>query len=288
MNRRAILYLFSGLIVASLVLAVVFFVKRPEKLPAPPVPEGEKKTLVFKDVKYSGEKKGAIDWEIHAAVAKKSIDKPLVEMEGVKGLYKPKKGVNVSFSAEKSSLDTEKETGNVQDVEIIYNKEYTMRSRFFEFDFKKGVAGTTSPVTIKGPKVGLGGTGMTVNTKDEIVRLERDVNGSVETAKGKMRFQADRLIYRVKESLYVLDGHVRMHGTEMNVQCVTLYLYEKGGDLEKLVAQGKVVLTSKRITARGENAVYYFREDRMGPSGPGPAPGKETKPSVPLKVRTVR
>ena len=70
MNRRAILYLFSGLIAASLILAVVFFIKRPEKIPAPPVPEAEKKTLVFKDVKYSGEKKGAIDWEIQAEVAK--------------------------------------------------------------------------------------------------------------------------------------------------------------------------------------------------------------------------
>ena len=87
MRRRVALYVFSGLIVASILLAFYFFLKKPQPIEPPKLLEGEKRVFVFRDVKYSGEKGGAADWEIKADLARKYMDTPLVEMENVKGSY---------------------------------------------------------------------------------------------------------------------------------------------------------------------------------------------------------
>jgi lipopolysaccharide export system protein LptA len=273
MRRRVALYVFSGLVVASILLAFYFFLKKPQIIEPPKLLEGEKRVFVFRDVKYSGEKGGAADWEITADLARKYMDTPIVEMENVKGSYKPKPGTLVSFSGSKSSLDTETEKGRVDNIEIIYNNEYRMKSPLLNFDFKAGLASTNFPVEIKSAKLTLRGTGLTARAKDELLRIERNVNGSVETGKGGLRFEADRLTYRLKENLYELEGRVRMTGEQLTVTCDTLYLYGRENELERLEAKGKVRLVSKRVTARGENAVYYFKED-------GAAAGQPARPSL--------
>ena len=129
--------------------------------------------------------------------------------------------------------------GRVDNIEIIYNNEYRMRSSVLNFDFKAGLASTSSPVEIKSPKLTLRGTGLTARAKDELLRIERNVNGSVETGKGGLRFEADRLTYRLKENLYELEGRVRMTGEQLTVTCDTLYLYGTGERTRATGGQGQ-------------------------------------------------
>jgi LPS export ABC transporter protein LptC len=277
MNRRAALYVFSGLILASMLLAFYFVLKKPQIIEPPKILEAEKRVFVFRDVKYSGEKGGAADWEITADLARKYMDRPVVEMENVKGSYKPKPGTTVSFRGSKGSLDTETERGSVDNIEIVYNNDYRMKSSVLNFDFKAGVASTNAPVEIKSVRLNLKGTGLTARAKDEILRIEKHVNGSVETGKGGLRFEADRLTYRLKENVYELEGRVRMAGDQLTVTCDVLYLYGRENELERLEAKGKVRLVAKRVTARGENAVYYFKED-------GATTGQTARPSLKPKA----
>ncbi len=83
---------------------------KPEKQ-AIPVAQDTKKAIVFKDVKYTGEKRGVVDWELTAKIARKYLDKPLIELENLKGLYKPKPDVAIEFTGTKGSMDTDKEIG---------------------------------------------------------------------------------------------------------------------------------------------------------------------------------
>jgi LPS export ABC transporter protein LptC len=267
MNRRVVIYLFTALIIAGVVLALYFFARKPEKLPAPKLLDTEKKALVFKDVQYSGERKGAVDWELKAAVARKFMDRPVVELEKVNGTYKPKAGTIVGFKGTESTFDTETERGTMDGVEIDYNREYRLKTKRMEFDFKAGTARTGFPVDIRGPRLTLAGTGLIASTREQTLLLERAVSGVVETDGRRLNFQSDRLTYKAKEDLYILEGRVNMRGEDLDVRCDTLYLYGKENQLEKLDARGKVILKSKRLTARGENAVYYFREDRKGGRG---------------------
>lgn len=291
-SRTTIIYIAFGFIVASLVVAGYFFFKKPEKIPPPPLAEG-KSAIIFKDVKYSGEKKGTVDWEIRGATGKKYIDKPLVEIEQMEGEYKPKQGTRVRFKGSKGSMDTEKETGTVEDVSIIHNDDYTLTTKYLNFDFQKGTTTTKAPVTIEGERLTLMGVGLTANTKDETIRIERNVTGFIETRKGKFRFAGDTLIYYMKDSRYLLDGNAMMSGEDMKVSCSRLFIYTDGEDLEKVDARGKVRLFSKGSVAKSEQAVYHFKNDKgasAGTSGGGkanpikPAGGKitaeKTKPRL--------
>lgn len=257
-NRTVIVYVASGFIIASLLLAAYFFFRKPEKISPPPLTEG-KTALVFKDVRYSGEKKGVIDWEIKAKIARKYIDKPVVEMEGIEGRYTPKKEALISFKGSMGSMDTDEERGRVEDVQVLYNQEYTLLTKYMEFDFKKGLTTTSAPVEIKGSRFTLTGVGMTANTKEETVRIEKNVKGVVPTKKGVLNFQSDSLTYRMKENLYVLDGNVTMKGEDMDLASMRVYVHTDGTDLTKIDARGKVILTSKGRVAKSEQAVYHFK-----------------------------
>jgi LPS export ABC transporter protein LptC len=273
--RISIIYIASGFIAASLIFAGYFFFKKPEKIPPPPLAEG-KSAIVFKDVKYSGEKKGTVDWEIRGTTGKKYIDKPLVEIEQMEGEYKPKAGTRVRFKGSKGSMDTEKETGTVEDVSIIYNDDYTLTTKYLDFDFQKGVTNTRAPVTIAGSQLTLMGVGLTANTREETIRIERNVTGFIETRKGKFRFAADTFIYYMKDNRYLLDGNAMMSGEDMKVNCSKLYIYTDGEDLEKVDARGKVRLFSKGSVAKSEQAVYHFK-DGKGTSAIAPKAEKEQK-----------
>ncbi|MCX5798671.1 MAG: LPS export ABC transporter periplasmic protein LptC [Proteobacteria bacterium] len=261
-KRELIVYIALGFIGASILLALYFFIRKPDKITSPILEKG-KRVIVFKDVKYSGEKRGVIDWEIRAKTARKFIDKPVIELDEIEGQYNPKANVTVFFKGTKGMMDTEEEKGNVENVDILYKDEYRLQSRFMEFDFKKGITSTSAPVDIKSSKLTLRGVGLTANTKEETVRLEKDVTGSVETDKGKFKFESDKFTYILKDNIYILDGKVIMKGEDMNLLCDKLYLFSKYSNLERIDAKGKVRLISKGTIAKSEKAVYHFKEDRV-------------------------
>ncbi len=261
-DRKVIVYTASVFIVASLLLAIYFFVKKPVKISVPVLDE-EKKVIVFKDVKYSGEKKGVVDWEIDAKIARKYIEKPEIEMEDITGRYKPKADVAVSFKGTRGSMNTEEERGSMEDVDFLYKNDYKLKSSHMDFDFKKGLTYTNAPVEIDGSKLTLRGIGLTANTNEEIVRIEKDVTGFIQTEKGKYKFESDRFTYTLKDNLYVLEGRVIMKGEDMNLMCDRLVLVSKDSELERIDANGKVKLISKGTIAKSGKAVYHFREDRV-------------------------
>jgi lipopolysaccharide transport protein LptA len=260
-NRGIVVYIASGFIISSLLLALYFFLKKPEKIIFP-ILEEAKRVIVFKDVKYSGEKKGVTDWEIKAKIARKFIDKPVVLMEDLEGKYKPKEGAVVFFKGTKGTMNTDEEKGIIEDVDIIYN-EYRLKSRFMDFDFKKGITSTSAPVDIKGSKLTLRGIGLTANTNEEIVRIEKDIVGFIETDRGRYKFESDKFVYLLKENRYILEGKVIMKGEDMNLLCDKLYIFSKGNDMERVDAMGKVRLISKGTIAKSEKAVYHFKDDKI-------------------------
>ena len=120
-NRKIIIFVSFGFIAASLLLAFYYFISKPERQPVP-VAEDSNKAIVFKNVKYTGERRGVVDWELTAKVARKYIDKPLIELEDLKGLYKPKPDVSIEFTFTNGSMTTENESGKVQRMTGIVEK----------------------------------------------------------------------------------------------------------------------------------------------------------------------
>jgi lipopolysaccharide transport protein LptA/LPS export ABC transporter protein LptC len=261
-DRKLIICVASVFVIACLFLAIYFFVKKPVKISIPVLDE-EKKVIVFKDVKYSGEKKGVVDWEINAKIARKYIDKPEIEMEDITGKYRPKADVAVSFKGSKGMMNTEQERGMIEDVDFLYKNDYRLKSKYMDFDFKKGVTYTNAPVNIEGSKLTLRGVGLTADTNEETVRIDKDVTGFIETEKGKYKFESDRFTYALKDNVYVLDGRVIMKGEDMNLMCDKVLLLSKDNELERIDATGKVRLIAKGTIAKSEKAVYHFREDRI-------------------------
>jgi LPS export ABC transporter protein LptC/lipopolysaccharide transport protein LptA len=261
-NRKIVIYIFIGCIILSLAFALYFFVKKPDKIISPVVDE-EKKVIVFKEVKYSGEKKGVVDWEINAKIARKYIDKPLIELETLTGQYKPKDGVVVQFKGTKGSMDTDKESGSVENVDVLYKNEYTLKSAYMDFDFKNGTTITKAPVNITGSKLTMRGIGLTANTRQETVKLENDVSGVMETGETRYKFQADTLTYHFKDDLYILQGKVVFKGEDMNLLCGKLLIYASGQELERVEAYDKVNVISKGTIAKSEKAVYHFKEGKI-------------------------
>lgn len=261
-NRKIIIYISLGFIVTSLVLVLYFFIRKPEKI-APPIVEEGKKVIVFKDVKYSGEKKGVVDWTMQAKIARKFLDKPIIELEDLTGQYKPKNGVVIGFKGTKGAMDTDKENGSVENVDVLYKGEYRLKSAYMNFDFKSGITMTRAPIDITGAKLTMKGVGLTANTREETVKVERDVSGLITTQKAAYRFETNTLTYSFKKNLYVLDGRVVFKGDDINLACEKLLIYTSGQDLEKVEAYGKVRVISRGTIAKSEKAVYHFKEGKI-------------------------
>ena len=259
MNRKIAIYLSYGFILASLAVALYFFVSKPEKQ-AVPIAKETKKAIVFKDVKYTGEKRGVVDWELTAKIARKFIDQPLIELENLKGTYKPKPDVKIEFTGSKGAMDTDKETGRVDNVEVFYKGEYTMKSPYMEFDFKQGLTTTKDVVDIKGKKIDMKGIGLLANTNEETVKILSDVAGTIATEKGKYDFQADSLLYYFQVSTYVLEGKVIMKGEDLHLVCDVVHVYSKDDEVDRIEADGNVRVMTKGTVAKSEKAVYHFKE----------------------------
>ena len=262
MNRKIIIYLSYGFILASPGVALFFFVSKPEKQ-AVPVAKETKKAIVFKDVKYTGEKRGIVDWELTARVARKFIDRPLIELEDLKGIYKPKPDVAIEFTGSKGAMDTDKETGHVDDVEVFYKGEYTLKSAHMDFDFKKGLTTTKDVVDIKGKKIDMKGIGLLANTNEETVRILSDVAGIIATEKGKYHFQADSLLYYFEVSTYILEGKVIMKGEDLHLVCDAVHIYSADNQVDRMEADGNVRVITKGTVAKSEKAVYHVKEGRI-------------------------
>jgi lipopolysaccharide transport protein LptA/LPS export ABC transporter protein LptC len=261
-NRGIIVLIAAALVAACLLAAFYFFLKKPERISLPSL-EQTKKAITFKDVKYTGEKKGVVDWEIRAKSARKFIDRPEVEMESIEGHYKPGLEVMVTFRGTKGIMNTEEEKGSVEDADIFYKKDYRMKSKTMDFDFKQGITSTRAPVDIEGTKLTLRGMGLVADSKAETVKIEKDVTGYIVTDRGRYRFQSDRFTYLLKENQYVLDGKVVMKGEDLSLLCDKLYVLSNGGEVEKIDAVGKVRLISKGTMSKSEKAVYNFKDDRV-------------------------
>ncbi|HVN23835.1 MAG TPA: LPS export ABC transporter periplasmic protein LptC [Syntrophorhabdales bacterium] len=263
MNQRSLAgYIASGFAVGILLYSAYFFVKRPER-PITHVVEEEKRVIVFRDVRYSGEKKGAVDWELRAKVARKYIDKPLVELEDIDGSYKPRPDTVVLFKGSKGDLDTEAEKGKMEDVEITYKDEYTVKSKSMDFDFKSSRVSSRSAVDLKGKKLTMQGLGMVADTDKQVVHIEKDVRGTVQTETRRFNFSSDRFSYDVKQNVYTFEGSVAVKGEDMTLFCDRIDVTSTGDTVDKLDARGNVVLNAKGTLAKSGRAVYYFKDDKV-------------------------
>jgi lipopolysaccharide transport protein LptA/LPS export ABC transporter protein LptC len=262
MNRQRVVYIAIAFIVGIIFLSGYFFLQKPERATSNVKEEG-KRVIVFKDIKYSGEKKGVIDWEIRADIMRKFIDSTMVEMEGIKGLYKPKPDTTVTFTGRKGSMDTAREVGSVQGVEVFYKGEYVIRSPSMEFDFQKSLAYTKAPVDVEGKKFAMKGIGLNANTKDQIITVEKDVSGNIQEEKGKYAFTADRFTYLLRDNTYIFEGNVVVKGEKMDMYCDRVQVLSQQDDIEKIDAAGNVKIVSRGTIAKSERAVYYLREDKV-------------------------
>ena len=258
-NRKIVIYISFGFILASLIVAFYFFASKPGKQ-AVPVTQDTRKAVVFKDVKYTGEKRGVVDWELTAKIARKYLDKPLIELDDLKGLYKPKPDVVIEFTGTKGQMDTDKESGHVDNVQVFYKGEYILKSPYMDFDFKQGLTTTKDAVHIKGKKIDMRGTGLLANTNDETVKILSDVAGTIVTEKGKYNFQADSLLYYFKVSTYILEGKVIMKGKDLDMVCDIVHIYSVDNEVERIEADGNVRVMTKGTVAKSEKAVYHFKE----------------------------
>lgn len=261
-KRDLTVYIALSVIIAILAVALYFFAQKPHRAPPPKLDEGPK-AVIFKDVLYSGESKGNVNWEIKAKIARKFIDKPEVQMEVIEGEYKPKPGVVVLFKGSKGEMDTDQETGNMQDVDIVYKDEYRLKTKYMNFNFKVGFTHTDAPVQIEGTKLNMTGIGLSADTNAQVVTIEKDVKGFIEGSKGRYDFQSDKFRYLLKENVYVLENTVTMKGKDMDLFCDQLYLYSNENEMERVDALGHVKLLSKGTIAKSDKAVYHFKEDRV-------------------------
>ncbi len=261
-NRKIIIFVSFGFIAASLLLAFYYFISKPERQPVP-VAEDSNKAIVFKNVKYTGERRGVVDWELTAKVARKYIDKPLIELEDLKGLYKPKPDVSIEFTGTKGSMDTENESGKVDNVQVFYKGEYTLKSSYMDFDFKNGITATKDAVDIKGEKIDMRGIGLLANTNEETLRLLSEVGGIIATEKAKYHFQSDTLLYYFQKATYVLEGMVILKGEDLNMVCDLVHIYSTDNEVDRIEADGNVRVISRGTVAKSEKAVYHFKEGRI-------------------------
>jgi lipopolysaccharide transport protein LptA/LPS export ABC transporter protein LptC len=263
MNRRkSTVYAASGFIVIIVFLSAYFLARKPEHTAFHGSSSEQQKVFIFKDVKYSGEKNGAVNWEVRAKLVKKFIDKPMVEMEGIEGEYRPKPDTVVSFKGLKGEMDTVKETGTVQNVEVYYKGQYIIKSSFMDFDFQKSMASTTAPVDLQGKKFTMMGVGLNADTKEQVITVERDVSGTIQEEKGKYKFSADKFTYLLKDGTYVFEGKVVVKGEKMDILCDKISVFSEDEEPKKADATGHVRILSKGTIAKSERAVYYFKEGK--------------------------
>jgi lipopolysaccharide transport protein LptA/LPS export ABC transporter protein LptC len=262
-KRNLTVYIAAAFIGAVLLLSIYFFSKKP---PSPTItrPEDTQKVLIFKDVKYTGERKGIVDWEIRAKLVRQNIDRmQVVELEGIEGEYKPQKDTIVFFEGTKGRMDRQKEFATVEGVEVHYKGEYTIKSSVMDIDFGKSLALTDAPVDLTGKKVAMMGVGLNADLKEQIINLRSDVTGTIMTEKQKIRFSSDHFTYQIKDNTYIFDNRVVVKGEQMDLLCDRVTVLSNGETVERADAIGHVRILTKGVVAKSGRAVYYLKEDRV-------------------------
>jgi lipopolysaccharide transport protein LptA/LPS export ABC transporter protein LptC len=263
MRRNLIAYIAGIFIVAILALSFYFLTHKPHTS-TPTKPEDSQKIVLFKDVKYTGERKGTVDWEVRARLVRQNLDNmQIVELEGIEGEYKPEPGTVVFFKGAKGQLDKEKEYATVDTVEVHYKGEYVVKSRVMDLDFRKSIASTNAPIDLSGKKGSMMGIGLVADMKQQVINLEKDVSGTIFTPKQKIRFSSDKFTYLIKDNTYILDGRVVVKGDQMNMVCDKVKLMGSGQNIERADATGGVRFLYKGTIAKSERAVYDLKEEKV-------------------------
>ncbi len=104
---------------------------------------------------------------------------------------------------------------------------------------------------------------MVADTEKQVVDIEKDVHGTVETETRRFNFSSDRFSYDVKQNIYTFSGSVAVKGEDMTLFCDTIDITSTGDTVDKLDARGKVRLSSKGTLAKSGRAVYYLSDDRV-------------------------
>ena len=63
---------------------------------------------------------------------------------------------------------------------------------------------------------------MVADTREQVVHIEKDVHGTVETETRRFNFSSDRFSYNVKDNLYTFAGNVAVKGEDMTLFCDTV------------------------------------------------------------------
>jgi lipopolysaccharide transport protein LptA len=183
-------------------------------------------------------------------------------MEGIQGKYKPKPDTVVTFTGSKGEMDTAKEVGSVQQVEVFYKGEYVIKSPSMEFDFKKSLAYTDSPVELSGKKFTMVGKGLNADTAEHVITVEKDVSGTIQQEdKGQYKFAADKFVYLLKDGTYIFEGNVVIRGERMDMFCDKVRVLSNHDEIEKIEAESRVRIVTKGTLAKSQRAVYYLKED---------------------------
>lgn len=263
MRRKLVVYLTGTFIAVILSLSIYFLTHKPY-MPTITKPEDTQKMVLFKDVKYTGEHRGVVDWEVRAKIVRQNLDKmQVVELEGIEGEYKPQTGPVVFFKGAKGQMDREKEFATVDTVEVHYKGDYVIKSKTIDLDFRQSIASTKGPIDLAGKKGTMMGIGLVANMKDQVINLENDVSGTIVAEKQKIRFSSDRFAYFIKDNTYILEGRVVVKGDRMNMVCDKVRLMGSDQNIERADATGSVRFLYKGTIAKSERAVYYLKEERV-------------------------
>ena len=174
-----------------------------------------------------------------------------------------KPGTVVTFTGSKGEMDTAKEVGSVQQVEVFYKGEYVIKSALMQFDFNKSLAYTSSPVELSGKKFTMVGKGLSADTAEQVITVEKDVSGTIQEEKGKYKFAADKFVYLLKDGTYIFEGNVVVRGERMDMFCDKVRVLSNQDEMEKIDAESQVRIVTKGTIAKSQRAVYYLKEDRV-------------------------
>lgn len=261
--RKITVWIFSGIVVTSILFSFYFFLRKPEKIGPPKLAEEEKKMIVIKDATYTSEKGGKIDIRLKAKLAKKYLDKNEIEMEGIEGAYVSEKKGQLSFKGEKGMVDTEKQTGILYGFKAHIFDEYEVTTESIRFDLRSGSAFGEEPVFIKGEKLSMKGTGIKGELKEGKFTLLRDVSGSIHINGENYSFKSNTFSYESAKARYLLEGNVKADKPDMRVTCNTMYIYGGEKGIKRIEALGATEMFSKGTVAKSEKAVYDFNQKKV-------------------------
>ena len=136
-------------------------------------------------------------------------------------------------------MDTKKEKGSVQNVEVYYKGEYVIKSSSMDFDFGNSLVSTTAPVDLQGKKFTMMGVGLKADTLEQVIDVERDVSGTIQEEKAKYKFSADKFTYLLKDGTYILEGRVVVKGEKMDILCDKIYVSSENDEPDKGRCRGQ-------------------------------------------------